>query len=196
MNRVVLTIGSYLLSQTILSCAGGPTPSSTPSSAQATPVGTGGTPSQRGATPVTLPIVEGDGYKGVIFPPDWLDQGTRSRNRWLPSSVDVAEFERMLPQALTSALLDPSLLNHSAPSKARSDLEEIIPILRSYTRQYAGAVVDGRRILVGRFFEGPELFPDWRQRWVSVRGGGTGFWHIQFDVEAKRFSEFNVNADR
>jgi hypothetical protein len=143
-----------------------------------------------------LPVVEGDGYRGAIFPPDRAQYGSSKLERWLPSAADVAEFEGRLASALTSALEDPSQLDEVNPSRARAHLNSIVPVLKSYTRQYAGIVVNGRRLLVGGFFMTPEEFPDWRRRWVTVRGGGTDFWHIKFDVAAKRFIELSVNADR
>ena len=162
-----------------------------------------------------LPQVEGDGYRGVIFPaPPFNPKALGADGPWEPSATDVREFERLLRPALESSLRDPSSIAVSRCRRGESDgwcqeferrrkeeIKSILGDLSRYRRQYAGVTAGGRKTLVANFFpgvlpKGDDWHPAWRHEWVNVHGGGTAYWEISFDVQEKRFHDFRANSPK
>jgi hypothetical protein len=65
-----------------------------------------------------------------------------------------------------------------------------------WRRQYIGLIRSGQRFIYGNFF--PERdwdeFRDWRTQPVTVCDGGPGFFGVEYDVSARRFTQFAYNG--
>jgi hypothetical protein len=139
-----------------------------------------------------LPVLEGDGYQGVIFPvPPYRPKKLGADAPWTPTATDVREFEKQLPFVLKDSLRDPqNVLGR------KEDIQTIIERLSRYRRQYAGVATGKRTTLIVNFIAEECTHPSWRQEWVRTRGGGTSHWGISFDVTENRFHSFHANGPK
>jgi hypothetical protein len=81
------------------------------------------------------------------------------------------------------------------PNSAYKDPQ--IPHPEKYYRQYAGIILDRRRIIyVNALCEsaGKDGESYWREKFVLVFDGGACFWNVRYDPQTKRFSELMVNG--
>jgi hypothetical protein len=163
-----------------------------------------------------LPVVTGQGYRGVIFPrPPFRVEAFDGDAAWTPASADVAILESLLKTTLEEAVKDPDLI--AGPRRAPSDLPDdvwrslreartqeigkILGRLGTYRRQYAGISRKGIRTIIVNLFpeeqpSGEDWHRAWRSEWVDVHGGGVGYWHIRFDVRKKAFHDYYANSPR
>ena len=167
------------------------------------------------ATPVVvepLRVVEGSGYIGAIFPasrgseagiPRW--PGETIEGYWTPTSEEIAGIEAALGPAMNAAANDPtSVLGPRRNAQQNRDwaqrqIGSIVQNLDRYGRQYVGIRINGsKRIFISCFHltrNGPREEPAyWRTGFVVVNDGGFWYWRIQYDVEKKRFLEFDSNG--
>lgn len=161
-----------------------------------------------------LPVVEGLGYRGVIFPASSVDD-----DWWSPAPADVADLEGRLLESLSAALRKPGLLTNLDKKPLhftrnqwnemrrviermfKDNLTKIISKLKWYRRQYFGRVIGGKRYINAKFFPSTrdgvsDRYPYWREAAVLVHGGGISHWAISFDVDEKTFHRMWVNAPR
>jgi hypothetical protein len=128
----------------------------------------------------------------VLAPPasrDLLHQCSRQspydvNGDWTPSTAQIAELERRLPDALNTALSKRSTNNARA---------EVI------ARQYAGFLIGGRKTIYVNAFTKQETtagaYPhDWRHSAVVVCDGGAVFFGVEYDPEKKTFANFAFNG--
>jgi hypothetical protein len=163
--------------------------------------------------PVALPIVEGEGYQGVIFPaPPFNPRVVDGDGIWCPSDQDVRRLEASLEVSLKDALRDPqrSINSTCRPEESsqnwcreferrrKAEVKAILAKLRKYRRQYAGVTISGKRTIIANFFRPPseDDSTNWRSEWVNILGGGTDYWSIAFNIEQKRFHSLYVNSPR
>jgi hypothetical protein len=150
----------------------------------------------------------------VIFPKLPFIEEIDGAGSWQPAPRDIAALERLLKTALKSALRDPSFLargrnwhtltedeRHILKEWYRRNVRAVLRGLGTYRRQYAGITRNNvRTILVNAFRGEPpgwtDPHNDWRREWVDVKGGGTSYWQIEFDIAKGTFHDFEVNADK
>lgn len=105
---------------------------------------------------------------------------------WTPSSGQVLEAESRLPDYLRGA----ARTGRSAGLWKR---------LSFYRRQYVGLNLFGRKQIWMNFF--PKRLPEdlnyspWKETVVQVPGRGDAFFNVQYDVEAKSFSDLKINKE-
>lgn len=140
----------------------------------------------------TKPVrASGPGYDGVIIcAEERLDldrpHGLTAADFWTPDAIDVQEAENLLPAYLNT----PEAASVLRGTRIRTQLSR-------YKRQYHGEMRGGRRE-IWIFFchdhtpevrEGP-----WLRGIVGVMGGGSSYFQITYQVDAKRFVGLLVNA--
>jgi hypothetical protein len=124
--------------------------------------------------------------------PDVLRQCSRGgpkagKATWQPSAADVAVIETQLPIALSAAY--PSLPGDIDFAKAP----------QGWWRQYVGIIRGGKRYVYGNFFRPYEPLPgvpkiDWRREAAVICDGGPQFFGVEFDVQAKKFTQIDFNG--
>jgi hypothetical protein len=63
-----------------------------------------------------------------------------------------------------------------------------------YFRQYLGVVVAGKKkIFINAFCNAPSS-PDWHSRLLLTADGGSCFWHVTYDLAARRFAGLEING--
>jgi hypothetical protein len=146
-----------------------------------------------------LPLIEGDGFRGVVLPSDTSRKALKLNrpdveDTFRASDDTVRELEAGMREAVRSRRRDAS---QQAASPARDkDVERLTRIeadLGKTLRQYSGVVVGGaRRILVNAF---PDDNYCYRDEFVSVPDGGAQFWRVQYDLSLSQFVHWEVNPD-
>jgi hypothetical protein len=94
--------------------------------------------------------------------------------QWTPSGQQITQLETKL-KAQFSAL-------EFFPVKPKGPLERL-------SRQYAGFVAGGRKIIFVSFFP-KDVGMDWRSQAVVICDGGPSVWSVEFEVNIAKF----VNA--
>ena len=112
----------------------------------------------------------------------WLASAEEVEGYWTPTEEDVLLLEDKIPSFLRE---------HSNSFRREPPVWEQ---LDNYKRQYAGLILNGRRIIYGNFFCS-DRGTDWKQDWVFVMDGGDCFFQLQFDVESRTFNGLMVNGD-
>lgn len=112
----------------------------------------------------------------------WLLSGAEIEGYWTPTEEDVLLLEQNLP----------SFLQENSTSFRREP--PVWEQLDTYQRQYAGLVMNGRKIIYGNFFC-TEPGPGWKEEWLFVMDGGDCYFQLQFDVASSAFSGLMVNGD-
>ena len=117
-----------------------------------------------------------DKTDGVIVPAHLMGAPERY---WTPTDGDVREFEAGLA----------TFLRQARPKEA----PDLATRTSLYKRQYVGLVQDSKRIIFVFFFcrdvEG------WLTRPVTVDDGGTCFFEVKFDPQAKKYIGLSVHHD-
>jgi hypothetical protein len=112
----------------------------------------------------------------------WLSPNADIEGYWTPTEEDVLLVEEKLP----------SFLQENSNSFRRQP--PVWEQLDSYKRQYAGLVLNRRKIIYGNFFCS-DTGRDWKKEWIFVLDGGDCFFQIQFDIASGTFSGLMVNGD-
>ena len=116
--------------------------------------------------------------QGVIFPAAQAyvgGYGTVSEY-WTPTTADVLKAEAGLARFLAE----------SRPTLAVK--------YSSYTRQYTGFVLDGRKLIFMNFLCWRPETPGWRCSSVSVDDGGDCYFHLDYDVTTGEYGHLWVNG--
>ena len=107
---------------------------------------------------------------------------------WQPEEADIAALEAALAAALRE---HPETRGKSSPSFDWSRAPE------GWNRQYVGIVRGRRRFVYGNFYPrrlyGEEAMPNWT-RPVLICDGGSVFFGVEYDVEARRFTHIAFNG--
>lgn len=112
----------------------------------------------------------------------WLLNGMEIEGYWTPTGEDILLLEKALP----------SFLQENSTSFRREPA--VWEQLDTYKRQYAGVVMNGRKIIYGNFFCS-DPGTDWKKEWIFVMDGGDCFFQLQFDIASRAFSGLMVNGD-
>ena len=143
-------------------------------------------PTQDESLVAVLPVAEGRKlYKAYAESPRKKDKVTY----WAPTAQDV--------QTVETALRDLSKTETVVPAK--SHWPSAVDIM-TYDRQYAGATVNGKPLIVVNGFirDLPSFFADakngWRTHAVFVADGGYAFFHAFYDVKQHQFTRFSFNG--
>jgi hypothetical protein len=125
---------------------------------------------------------------------------------WTPSAAEIAKMEVRLPDYLRDQLAPHPARRPGprdrAPARRRPAPEPpsrlaAVPLWKrayAYKRQYVGLVKQGHHVIWGNFFCQPPR-SDWRHEPVLVDDGGDCFFHVEYDVDAGRFSDLVVNGE-
>jgi len=135
-------------------------------------------------------IVEGPGYRGVIFPAEAEEGPSAPGGRWTPTEADVAVAERFVRERLPSLAASPSYQQDAVP--------RIVARLAEYRRQYVGLRGESGELSIWvSFFLAPEeQHPDWTRSVVLVRGGGEAYFQLTVDMDAFNCRELKINSSR
>jgi hypothetical protein len=126
---------------------------------------------------------------GVIFPASkaqaLLHQCSRGtpqevKGFWQPQISQIAELEQLLP-----GLLEKNFSGQRPPP------------VQDYRRQYAGLIVQERRLIyVNGFLSGKQdrESEGWRTNPVVVCDGGNGFFGVEYDPQTKSFQSLAFNG--
>ncbi len=103
---------------------------------------------------------------------------------WTPTRAEIATMESALPM-LAAKTPVPHQPAGSSPLS-----------IANYYRQYIGIIQDGKKRVYVNAFRATFLseFPYWRQRPIFVDDGGTGFYHVTYDVKTHRFGAVQFNG--
>jgi hypothetical protein len=112
----------------------------------------------------------------------WLSADSEVEGYWTPTEEDVLLLEQKLPAFLQE---------NSASFRRQPPVWEE---LSSYKRQYAGVVLNEKKIIYGNFFC-TNTGIDWKKDWVFVLDGGDCFFQLQFEIASGNFSGLMVNGD-
>ena len=157
-------------------------------------------PSREWSQKTLLPIVECDGFYGVVLPvaaaTAVLCQCSRpslgpAAAYWTPTTPDIAQLEARL-----TAYLRPNAHPHLRDQWRR---------LGDYLRQYLGVERGGRKLIYVNFLGG-ELFSfvrrpthraaierRWRSTAFVICDGGPDFFSVEYDVAAAQFTRIDFN---
>ena len=135
-------------------------------------------------------IVEGPGYRGVIFPEEADVGPSAPGGRWTPTAADIAQAERFVREQLAVLAASPSSRQEAVP--------RIAARLAESRRQYVGLRgEDGEQSIWVNFFTTPEdRHPDWTRSVVSVPGGGEDYFQLTVDMDAFACRGLRINASR
>ena len=98
---------------------------------------------------------------------------------WTPDPDDVRELERHLGAYLKEA-------GETSPG--------LISKWSDYKRQYAGIMVDGKRLVFANYF--CDAFDvEWQRDWVFVMDGGDCFFDVKYDAETGEFYELRIHGE-
>lgn len=135
-------------------------------------------PQANSPCPENVVIQVGAG-QGVIFASEKAfvgGYGTAVEEYWTPTTEDVLKAEAGLARFLAG----------SAPTLAVK--------YSSYTRQYTGFVLEGRRRIFMNFLCWPPETPGWQCSSVAVLDGGDCYFHLDYDVTKGEYSHLSVNG--
>jgi hypothetical protein len=105
------------------------------------------------------------------------------KSTWTPETLQVVEFERLLPILLDS-IKYPGI-----------DVKEIVSNLGNYCRQYLGFIRDGKELIyVNAFCSGYFEEDSWKREFIFVFDGGSCFFQVVYDPKKKTIIEFSVNG--
>jgi hypothetical protein len=147
-----------------------------------------------------LPIVEGDGYKGVVLPAQAgtavlcqcsrASAGPASRY-WTPAPDDIAQLE--------------SRLTAYVRANAHPHMPKQWLTLSENLRQYLGVERSGRKLiyvnflgvnvfsLIRRPFHRPAIERAWRSTAFVMCDGGPDYFGVEYDVAARVFTRIDFN---
>ena len=107
---------------------------------------------------------------------------------WQPGAADIEALEAALPAALRER---PETRGNHPPAFDWSSAPE------GWNRQYVGIVRGGRRFVYGNFYPrrlyGEDAMPN-STRPVLICDGGSVFFGVEYDVEARRFTHLAFNG--
>lgn len=130
----------------------------------------------------------------VVLPPTESENAARYFPRWPQETVNGT-------WALSQPDIDglESNVHHVAdisfPNPAYKGAR--IPHPEEYFRQYAGVLVDHRKIVFVNALcreAGTKYETYWREKFVLVFDGGDCYWNVRYDPETKQFSQLMVNG--
>lgn len=122
-------------------------------------------------------VVRGAGFAGAIVPErDAPGLSPHEQGYWTPAEADVLAFEAGLGAFLEGA----------APALGQR--------ATAYTRQYAGLLRDGRRLLYASFLCDTYGEPWWREP-LLVLDGGDCFFQLTFDLERGSYGNLMISGE-
>lgn len=125
-------------------------------------------------------------FDAAIFPANSLDMipGTR----FTPTKLEIDTVEFVLAKQIKT-LNTPQINQHNSPV--------IHENMGKYRRQYFGYLDElGHRILIINCFykKKNNVDADWLTTKVSVLDGGSYYWTIRYDLNAKKFFDLDING--
>jgi hypothetical protein len=136
-------------------------------------------------------LVQGEEYRGVIFPAQLKHNPTDSVGRWTPTVEDIQTLEKNL-QVFMDKQPKKSIVNQSAFGP------EIHKQLGNYIRQYTGFISPkGEKMIYVNcfYYEVDDPFTkDYDRRLITVFDGGSSFLRIYYNVSKQKFVGLSVNG--
>jgi hypothetical protein len=81
----------------------------------------------------------------------------------------------------------------------RERIAQILPKWDTYACQVVGHTEHGKKLIHLNFFPknrtSEKYFSDWRNQFIVVDDGGSDYWGIEYDDNAKAFLDFAPNGD-
>ena len=127
-------------------------------------------------------------FSAVILSKKFLEsgQGFGFEKYWTPKVEQILYIESNLEQYL--AQQDSRFNSGHAPGKEK---------LREYARQYFGIFSDGKPVIIGSFICSTfSKDHDWKNRAVSVFGGGDCFFGVFYEPKSKAFFGVIANSPK
>jgi hypothetical protein len=149
-----------------------------------------------GAAPLALAqevapvLVQADRFEGVILPAEQAAElwhgatGSPPQGAWTPEEADVRKLEAGLQAYVQSA----------APQRS----PQLWQKLDGYKRQYAGVLLDGRRVIYVNFVCNAVVAEgrmDWQRQPILVEDGGDCFFQLRYDAELDAYTDLSVNGE-
>ncbi|WDF53393.1 hypothetical protein [Mucilaginibacter sp. KACC 22063] len=136
-------------------------------------------------------IIDGPGYRGVIFDAKTKLTPHDTVSRWTPTENDIKELEANL--VLFMKKTGKQLLYNQYGT-----CPVIYKNLKKYCRQYAGYISDdGRKMIYVNCFwyeKNDPFTKDWHTKLISVFDGCSFYWQIHYNIEKKNFFSFQING--
>jgi hypothetical protein len=136
-------------------------------------------------------IVEGEKYKGIIFPAEVKIRITDTVTRWTPSESDIIKFEEKL-KVFMNKQIGKQLFNQG------NHCPIIFKNLSKYIRQYAGYISPKgeKMIYINCFwYEQDDPFSkDWQTKFIQVFDGCSYYWQIHYNPNSQELFGFSVNG--
>ena len=134
-----------------------------------------------------------DSSLAVIFPESRALELVRQCGRPPPLGIESVWTPALIQSAFLEARLSKLIAEKLAISVGGRG--GLVP--RDYYRQYAGLVIDGRRVIYVNGFHKSiaDTYPsDWRQSPVIACDGGKMFFGVEYDVQSEAFVSFTFNG--
>ncbi len=112
---------------------------------------------------------------------------------WAPDENVINEFEeKLIPYIYNFKSREGDVTYCNEDS-----LEFVKKNINRYKRQYIGKLIDGRKVLFCNFLlidEEDDYLSDWKTNYHMIFDGGPRYFHVNYDVENKTFSDFFING--
>jgi hypothetical protein len=117
---------------------------------------------------------------------------------WEPSQSEVVAAIQAIRPYLAKQKKAPSPATGQVPADGgRKKIDDIVGNWDKYVCQAVGHTKSGKKLIHLNFFPKEDVgdSTNWLHRYVYGDDGGTWYWRIEYDCEAKTFSEFETNGD-
>lgn len=133
---------------------------------------------------------------GVIISKDYIEMnlalfGKRTMSGWRPEIIQLEEIAQKLDLYLEAIKKDNII---------KEDISYIQMRQKYSCRQFAGLIIDGKRIIRINVFPKPNpnsVFgaKNWEKEYILYYDGGAEFWNIDYTVDEEKFMGININSD-
>jgi len=105
------------------------------------------------------------------------------RSAWTPSAAVIEKME--------SRLTDITRLKSTLCCGAKFNVDDV----GHYYRQYAGLVIEDKKLIYINAFARTAVVNDWRQEPVLICDGGRSFWGVLYDPATEKFFDLAFNGE-
>lgn len=135
-----------------------------------------------------------DETKTHVFPKDYAIEWVDSTHRWTPTVYDIEQAEELIKSDIKKRLKKPKTALEADLSAA---LKREKP--ETYYRQCVGPIdSSGNQIVWVNFICSKQIhhYPDWKERIISVRGGGSCYFNLKVNLTNHEVYDLIVNGLR
>jgi len=105
------------------------------------------------------------------------------RSVWTPSAAEIEKLE--------SQLVEITKLKSTACCGAGGRVDDV----NAYYRQYAGLVIEGKKLIYINAVARSASVDNWRQQPAMICDGGRSFWGVLYDPSSGKFFDLAFNAE-